>query len=145
MPIEGRASGESVYSRSIGFAGMAKAEGRPALAIEHAEKNFGVRSRRDQPRHLRSDIAQSVGAKRTVQDDRRIDEGPRVRMLGILPTKVGEKLTGFELEIGRQRSRLKEGFLQFDRGFVVLVELENDIREALEVRIDRPAQGDFRV
>jgi len=40
---------------------------------------------------------------------------------------------------------LEKCLLEFDLGRVVVIELENNIREPLEIRIDRAIDGDFRV
>ena len=40
---------------------------------------------------------------------------------------------------------LHEGFLEFDLGFVVVVEYENDVREPFEVRIDCAIKGQLGI
>src|SRR5207302_10712937 len=57
----------------------------------------------------------------------------------------GEELSGFQLKIERQTGRLQERFLNFDFGFVIVVELENDIGETFEVRIDRAVERELEV
>ena len=68
-----------------------------------------------------------------------------MRMLRIVATKRREKLTSLELQIGRQRSRLQIRFLQFDVRLIIFVQLQNDIGETFEIRINRSIEGDFRV
>src|SRR5262249_30883854 len=70
---------------------------------------------------------------------------PRVRVLRVLPAKGREILAGLELEIGRERRRLEETFLELDFRFVVPVQLQHDVRETLEIRIDRAIDGDLRI
>ena len=41
--------------------------------------------------------------------------------------------------------RLHERFLDFDLGFVVVVEFENDVGEPLEVGIDRAIEREFEI
>ena len=54
--------------------------------------------------------------------------------------ECGEELSGFQLQIERQTGRLQERFLDFDFGLVVIVELENDVGESFEIRIDRAVE-----
>jgi len=65
----------------------------------------------------------TVRAECTIQNQRRIHECPRMRVLWILPAERRKELSGFELKICRQRGGLQIGFFKFDRSFVVLVEL----------------------
>src|SRR6266446_4728726 len=57
----------------------------------------------------------------------------------------GEELPGFQLQIERKASRLHECFFDFDIGLVVVVQLENDVGETFEVRIDRAVKGELYV
>ena len=41
--------------------------------------------------------------------------------------------------------RLQKRFLHFDSGFVVVVELEDNVGEAFEIRIDRAIEGELDV
>ena len=59
--------------------------------------------------------------------------------------ECGEELSRFKLQVERQTRRLQERFLNFDFGFVVVVELENDIGETFEVRIDRAVERELDV
>jgi len=61
------------------------------------------------------------------------------------PSKRSEELAGFKLKIERQTGRLKERFLDLDFGFVVVVQLENDVGETFEVRIDRAVKRELDV
>src|SRR4051794_28902232 len=75
----------------------------------------------------------------------RIGKFPSVRMRRIDAAKGAEELAAFELQTERQVRRLHERFLELDLGFVVVVELEHDVGEALEIRIDRAIERDLRV
>src|SRR4030095_13531078 len=66
-------------------------------------------------------------------------------MLLVLATEWRKELSGLQLKVRRQRSALRVHFLQFDFRFIVLVELEHHVGEALEVGIDGAIQGNFRV
>jgi len=66
-------------------------------------------------------------------------------MSGIDPAECGEKLPGFHLEIEWQAGGLQECFLYLDFGFVVVIQLENDIREALEIRVHRAIECKFEI
>src|ERR1700730_4686945 len=70
---------------------------------------------------------------------------PRVRMSRIDPTERGEKLAGFELKIEGQVSRLQKYLLNFHRGLVVVVQFEDNVGKAFEVRIDRAVEGKLDV
>ena len=56
-----------------------------------------------------------------------------------------EKLPGLDLQTKGQTRRLEKGLFKLDFGLVVVVELQNNVREAFEIRIDRAVDGDFRV
>src|SRR6266576_6535854 len=60
-------------------------------------------------------------------------------------TEGVEELSAFDLQSERQTGRLQERFFELDLGFVVVVELEHDIRESFEVRIDRAIERDLGV
>ncbi len=66
-------------------------------------------------------------------------------MRRIDPPEGGEKLPGFELQTCGQIGRLQERFLDFDVGRVVVVEFENDIREAFKIRIDRAIKRELQI
>src|SRR5438046_7908942 len=68
-----------------------------------------------------------------------------MRMNRVQPTKGGKELPGFQLEIIGQVRRLHECFFNFDLGFVVVIQLENDVGEAFEVRIDCAVKRKFGV
>ena len=57
----------------------------------------------------------------------------------------GEELSSFELKIEWQARRLQERLLNFDLRLVVVVELENNVGETFEVRIDRAIKGELDV
>src|SRR5438552_14822504 len=61
-------------------------------------------------------------------------------MCRVQSTERSEELPAFQLQVEWQASRLHECFLYFDLGFVVVVQLENDVRESFEVRIDRAVE-----
>ena len=61
------------------------------------------------------------------------------------PAKRVEKLAGLNLQAVGQAGRLEKRFFQLDLRLVVVVELENDVREPFEVRIDRAVERDFGV
>ncbi len=58
-------------------------------------------------------------------------------MRRIDPAESGEKLPALQLQVERKIGRLQKGFLHFDIGIVVVVEFENDVGEAFEIRVDR--------
>ena len=60
-------------------------------------------------------------------------------------TEGVEKLSAFDLQSERQTRRLQKRFFELDLGFVVVVELEHDIREPFEVRIDCAVQCDLGI
>ena len=66
-------------------------------------------------------------------------------MGGIQPAEVSEELSAFQLQIVGQAGGLQESFLEFDFSVVVIVQQENDIREALEIRIDCAVKRQFSV
>src|SRR5216117_893429 len=68
-----------------------------------------------------------------------------MRMNRVQATKGREELPRFQLQIERQASRLHECFLYFDLGFVVVVQLENDVRESFEVRVHRAVERELDV
>src|SRR5207253_4020369 len=57
----------------------------------------------------------------------------------------GEELSGLQLQVERETGRLQERFLDFDLGLIVVVELENNIGEAFEVRINRAVKRELDV
>src|SRR5438045_9212362 len=59
-----------------------------------------------------------------------------MRMNRVQAAKRCEELPRFQLKIVGQARSLHEGFFDFDVGFVVVVQLENDVGETFEVRID---------
>ena len=61
------------------------------------------------------------------------------------PAEGGEKLAAFKLQTARQIGRLHERFFDFDLGFVVVIQLENDVGEPFEVGIDRAVERDLGV
>src|SRR5438046_1318664 len=66
-------------------------------------------------------------------------------MRRIQSTERGKELPGFQLQVERKASRLHERFLDFDVGFVVVVQFENDVCEPFEVRIDRTVKRQLGV
>src|SRR5207247_8437944 len=66
-------------------------------------------------------------------------------MRRIQSTERGKELPGFQLQIERKASRLHECFFDFDIGLVVVVQLENDVRETFEVGIDRAVKRELDI
>src|SRR5437764_15334863 len=66
-------------------------------------------------------------------------------MSGIDAAEGVEELSAFELQSVRQTRRLEKRFFKLDLGFVVVVELEHDVRESFEVRIDRAIERDLSI
>jgi hypothetical protein len=56
-----------------------------------------------------------------------------------------EELPSFGLQAPGKRRRLHEGFLDFDRRLVVVVELEDDVGESFEIWVDGAVQGQLGV
>src|SRR5439155_19646437 len=75
----------------------------------------------------------------------RFRQSPGMRMGRNNSAECGEELSGFQFQNERQTGRLQERFLDFDFGLVVVVELENNVGEAFEVRIDRAVEGELNV
>ena len=61
------------------------------------------------------------------------------------PSESGEELPGFQLEVERKTGRLQERFFDLDCGFVVVVQLEDNVGETFEVRIDRAIERQLDV
>src|SRR4051794_17975546 len=68
-----------------------------------------------------------------------------MRMSRIDSTEGSEELTGFDLEIEWKTGCLKERFLHFDLGLVVVIQLEHDVGKALEVGIDRSIESELDI
>src|SRR5881397_1703127 len=66
-------------------------------------------------------------------------------MCRVQSTERSEELPAFQLQVEWQASRLHECFLYFDLGFVVVVQLENDVRESFEVRVNRAVERELDV
>src|SRR5438067_12042442 len=66
-------------------------------------------------------------------------------MSGIDATEGVEELSAFYLQSVRQTRRLQKRFFKLDLGFVVVVELEHDVREPFEVRINRAIERDLGI
>ena len=66
-------------------------------------------------------------------------------MSRIDPTEWREKLATFKLQVERKIGRLEKCFLDFDLGFVVVVQLEHDVGEALKVGIDRSIESELDI
>ena len=54
-------------------------------------------------------------------------------------------MSAFQLQIEWQVRRLHECFFDFDLGFIVVVQFENNIGEAFEVRINRSVERELDV
>src|SRR4030095_6609900 len=118
-------------------------EASAAVSILHAEHELREPGERHYPRNLRADASQSVGTKQPAIDEWRIGEIPHVWMLRVDAAKRGEELAALDLEAPRQRRRLHERFLGLNFGFVLVVEFEDDVREALEIRVDGAIERNF--
>src|SRR6185369_3673643 len=79
---------------------------------------------------------QSFRTEHAIVDQVLIDELPLVWMLRIEAPELDELLSRLDLQIPRQRGGHQVGFLQLDAGFAVLIELEDDVAGAFEIRID---------
>ena len=66
-------------------------------------------------------------------------------MRRVQPAEGGEELPGFQLQIEGKARGLHECFFDFDIGFIVVVQLENDIGETFEVGINRTVKGELYV
>ena len=92
-----------------------------------------------------ADSAQAVGPEQPTVDERVVGEIPGVRMRRINASEGGEKLAALELQTPRQIGRLHERFLDFDLRFIVVIELENNVGEPFEVRIDGAVERELEV
>ncbi len=63
----------------------------------------------------------------------------------IISAERGEELPGFELQVVGKVCSLKERFLNFHFGLVVVTKFEDDVGEAFEVRIDCTVEGELDV
>ena len=106
---------------------------------------MGVPGRRQRPGNLGADTAQTVGSEQAAVDQRIVGKIPGVRMGRVDSAEGGKKLATLQLHPEWQVGRLHESFLDFDLGFVVVVEFENDVGETFEVRIDRAIEGELDV
>src|SRR6266404_1880882 len=66
-------------------------------------------------------------------------------MRRVQPAEGSEELPGLQLQVERKASRLHECLFDFDIGLIVVVQLENDIGETFEVRINRTVKGELYV
>src|SRR4051794_6277436 len=57
----------------------------------------------------------------------------------------GEELPAFQLQTERKARRLEECFFELDLRLVIVVELQDDVREAFEERIDSAIECDLRI
>src|SRR5437773_12121723 len=68
-----------------------------------------------------------------------------MRMNRIEPAERRKELSAFQLQIEWQARRLHECFFNFDLGFIVVIQFENNIGESFEVRIDRAVERELDV
>ena len=115
------------------------------MSVLHRKEQLGIPRDRQGPGDLCADSAQSIRPEQTSIYQRRIGEIPGVWMGGIDPAKGIEKLPGFDLQTERQTRRLQKCLFELDLGFVVVVELEDNVGEAFEIGIDRAVERDFGV
>src|SRR5439155_24816437 len=66
-------------------------------------------------------------------------------MRRVQPTEGGEKLPGLQLQVEWQAGCLHECLFNFDIGFIVVIQFENDVGEPFEVGIDRAIKGQLDV
>ena len=78
-------------------------------------------------------------------DEGSVGEFPSVRMNRVDPTERRKELSGFKLQVERQIGGLHERFFDFNLGFVVVIEFEDNVGESFEVRIDRAIECEFDV
>ena len=90
-------------------------------------------------------VSKAFGPKCSREDDGLVHRCPLMRVLRILPAKIGEELSCLELKVSWQGGRLQIGFLELDLRFVVLVQLENDIPETFEIRVHSAVHGNFSI
>src|SRR5262249_55821014 len=74
-----------------------------------------------------------------------IGEIPGVWMHGVDATEGGKELTGFDLQTPGQIGRLRESFFNLHVGFIVVVELEDNVGETLKVRINRTIESKLEI
>src|SRR5439155_14078370 len=118
---------------------------RAAAPILRRKDQLRIPRYPQRPASLRANAAQSIRSQKEAVDQRIIDKIPSIRMNRIEPAEGGKELPAFQLEIERQVRRLHECFLYFDLGFVVVVQLENDVRESFEVRVNRAVERELDV
>ena len=68
-----------------------------------------------------------------------------MRMNRIEPAERRKELPAFQLQIEWQARRLHECFFDFDLGFIVVIQFENNIGEPFEVRVDRSVERELDV
>src|SRR4051812_41409576 len=68
-----------------------------------------------------------------------------MRMLWILPPKIGKELPCLELKVLWQGGGLQICLLQFDFSALVFVEFEDQIGESFEIRIHRAIKSNFGI
>src|SRR5256885_7700943 len=78
-------------------------------------------------------------------DEGSVGEFPSVRMNRVDPTERRKELSGFKLQVERQIGGLHERFFDFNLGFVVVIEFEDNVGETLEVGIDRAVERELDV
>src|SRR5436190_9094741 len=66
-------------------------------------------------------------------------------MRRIQSAERGEELSAFQLEVKWQAGRLHECYFNFHFRFIVVIQLENNVGEAFEVRIDCAIKRQFGV
>src|SRR6266567_4877449 len=124
---------------------IAKRKSSAATSVLRGENQLRVPRRRQRPGNLRSDTAQPIRAEQAAMDQRVIRKIPNVRMLWIQPAEGGEELATLQLQTERQVRCLHKRFFDFDLGFIVVIEFENNVGEPFEVRIDRAIEGELDI
>src|SRR5204863_3862367 len=123
----------------------AETAGRLTLTVLHGQKCFGVEVRRHQPRNARTHRAKAVGPEEAPVDERLVDEIPRMRMLRVQPSELGEELPRFDLQSLREGAGRGVNLFELDRRLAFGSDLKNDIRLTSQVRIDGAFENRFDI
>ena len=100
---------------------------------------------RREPRELGAERPQALGPQKPRGDEGLFDELPGMGVLEVLAPERLVHLARFELEPARERGRRQEDLLELDGGLPLAVDLQDQVRFAVEMRIDRTRAGDLEV
>src|SRR5262249_48282747 len=114
-------------------------------AILHRQNELRIPGDRDCPRHLGTYAAQSIRTKKKTMHKRIVGEVPGVWVGRIDSAKGCEKLPAFDLQSPRQIGCSHERLFHFHIGFIVVVEFEDDVGEALKIGIDCTVESELKV